>query len=113
MSMTYHTADALEEFMDSIGTRQVCFVAAENSFYSYTTFSKYMYMILTLSNPLMIPVGIADFCVPVRSIRAQFVMVDVLNGKTMLAKSLSENEASARVLLDNFVYTQLRSYIAR
>lgn len=113
MSMTYHTANALEELMDSLGTRQVCFVAADNSFDSYSTFSKYMYLLMTLSNPLMIPVGIADFCVPVRSIHAQFVLADVLNGKTMLAKSLSDNEASARVLLDNFVYTQLRSYLAR
>ncbi|MBO4488133.1 MAG: M48 family metalloprotease [Bacteroidales bacterium] len=113
MSMTYLTASDLETFLDSVGTQQVCYVGADHRFYSFSTYNKYIYMLLTLSNPLMIPVGIAGFCVPVRTTRAQFVVADVQSGKTKMSKGLNEREASNRVLLDNFVYTQLRSYLAR
>lgn len=113
MSMTYLTSDDLEEFMDSLGTHQVCYVGAVQQYHSMSSFNKYMYLILTLTNPIMIPVGIADFCVPIRNTRAQFVVADIVNGKTMVSKSLNTTEASSRVLLDNFVYTQLRNYLAR
>ncbi|MCR4965417.1 MAG: M48 family metallopeptidase [Bacteroidales bacterium] len=113
MSMIYHTAAELENYTDSVGSHHVCFVAAEHNFDTYNTYSKYIFLLATLSNPTMIPVAIANFCFPIREVRAQFVLADVATGKTQMSKGLSKNEASNRVILDNFVYTQLRSYLAR
>mgnify|MGYP006916306937 FL=1 len=59
----------------------------------------------------MIPIAAASYAIPLYDVRAQFVVVDVLNGKTQVAKRMSMNEASARTVMDNFIYTQLRSYL--
>jgi len=113
MSMIYHTAAELENYTDSVGSHHVCFVAAEHNFDTYNSYSKYIFLLATLSNPTMIPVAIANFCFPIREVRAQFVLADVATGKTQVSKGLGKSDASNRVILDNFVYNQLRSYLAR
>ncbi len=111
MSMIYFTATDMEDIIDTVGGRNVCFASAVRKLDRHRSFNKYMYTIASLTNPIMIPIAAASYAIPLYDVRAQFVVVDVLNGKTQVAKRMSMNEASARTVMDNFIYTQLRSYL--
>ncbi|MBO4581103.1 MAG: M48 family metallopeptidase [Bacteroidales bacterium] len=113
VSMIYYTSAGMENIIDTSGVRYVCYTGVRRIPDNYKSWSKYLYTVSTLAYPIMLPFALVTYAFPSYSVVAQFMMADIVTGKTKAVKFLHDEEVSARVVMDDFIYTQLRSCLTQ
>ena len=112
VSMIYYTSVDMEDIIDDTGVRYVCYTGVRRMTDSYHSWNRYLYTLSTLAYPIMLPFALGTYACPSYAVGAQFMMADIVTGKTKSANALHDETLSARVVLDDFIYTQLRSCLA-
>ncbi len=111
ISMPCYTVLEIDEITDSLENFKVCFVVGKQNLNGYGTFKRGLFLVVPILSPMLLPVGIANFCIPIYETQAKIVITDILTGKTQLLGSFNNKGINNPVMLKNYVYTQFCSFL--